>query len=244
MDKSVQITLIIVAGILIIGFLGFNTFSNLNPTNTVTTSGQSTVEVTPDLIGVYFNVETKSSTSEQATSDNAEIVEALQVELFKQDFSKDEIETISFNVYPNYNWNSGARTQNGYIATHQIRVKIPIEDSDKIGEVIDSGVSSGAGVSYINYELTTESQNQYKAEAIKLASQDARIKAEAMAEGLNKKLGKLVSVSDSNFNYYPGRLYEASGNSMDTAEIKQATTDINPSAQTVYANVNVVFRLR
>ena len=242
MDKSVQITLIIVIGIVVLGIMGFAIFSNINPSNTISTSGQATIDAVPDLVGVYFNIETKASTSEKATQDNAEIVEALKVELFKQDFSNDDIETISFNVYPNYNWNNGQQTTNGYIATHQIRVKVPITESEKVGEIIDAAVSAGAGISYINYELTTESQNRYKVEAIKLASEDARVKAEAMAAGLNKKLGSLVSVSDSNFDYYPWRLYDAAvGASAESA--KQAATDIQPSSQTIYANVNVVFRI-
>lgn len=245
MDKAVQITLIIVAGILIFGFLAFATFSNItNPTqNTLTGQGTATVKAVPDLVGVYFNVETKASTSEEATSKNANIVEELTNSLIKQDFEKKEIQTLNFNVYPEYDWNSGNQKIKGYIASHQIRVEISTENSEKIGEVIDAGVSAGAGISYINFELSKELQNKYKSEALKLAAEDAKLKASSIAEGLGKKVGSLVSVSTSDFNYYPWEVYRAT-DSMAVAEAKQAATNITPGEQEISASVTAIFRIR
>mgnify|MGYP001561245822 CR=1 FL=1 len=245
MEKAVQITLIIVAGVLIFGFLAFATFSNIiNPTqNTVTGQGTATVKAVPDLVGVYFSVETKASTSEEAASKNADIVEKLKNSLISKGLDKKEIQTLNFNVYPEYDWNSGTQKIKGYIASHQIRVELSTENSEKIGEVIDAGVSAGAGISYINFELSQELQNKYKSEALKLAAEDAKIKASSIAEGLGKKVGSLVSVSTSDFNYYPWRLYETSGVA-SAEDAKAATTNINPGEQEISASVTAIFKIR
>ena len=56
LDKSVQKTLIIMGGIVVLAILGYLAFSSLMPTNTVQGQGQATINAVPDLIGIYFNV--------------------------------------------------------------------------------------------------------------------------------------------------------------------------------------------
>jgi uncharacterized protein YggE len=244
MDKSVQKTWIIVGGIVFLAILGLAAFSSFSLNNTVTGNGQATVKVVPDLIGVYFNVETSGTTSQQATEANSEIVDSLTSKLTDLGLSKSQIQTTGFSVYPDYDWVNGQRVSKGYKATHSIRVELETSDSAKIGNVIDAGVSAGAGISYINFELSQSKQNTYKAQALKLATEDAKIKAQAIADGLGKRIGRLVSVSDNNFNYYPYALYKSAGSaSMDAEEARAATTDIQPGEQEVSASITAIYKL-
>ena len=97
MDKSVQITLIIVIGAIVLASLGFIAFSSVMPAqNTVTGNGQATIDATPDLVKVYFNVDTKAKTSQEARDQNAEIVEDLRVALLMENFG-------TVNAPPNAN---------------------------------------------------------------------------------------------------------------------------------------------
>ena len=124
-----------------------------------------------------------------------------------------------------------------------MKVELPTEQSSQIGEIIDIGVEAGAGISYINFELTQEKQNTLKAEAMKLAAQDAKIKAESTVKGLDKKLGSLVSLTVDNFGYYPWRVYSATAEA-SVDEVKQATTNIAPSEQEVTASVRAVYKVK
>ena len=244
MEKSVQITLIIVGAVLILAMVGFSFISNLMLTNTVTGDGEAVLGVTPDLVSVYFNVETKGDTATEARDDNAEILDDLIVKLLKLRFERKDIQTQNFNVYQDYKWDGRTQKEDGWKAVHSVRVEMSTEDADKIGDVIDAGVDAGALISYINFELSQELQNTYKAEALKLATQDAQIKAEAVADGLGKKLGNLVSVKTSQFNYNPWMLYESVGSTMDAETAKTTTTNIQPGEQDVRASVSVVYKLR
>ena len=100
-------------------------------------------------------------------------------------------------------------------------------------------------LSYINFELSTQKQNEYKAQALEMAGQDARTKAQAIASGLDKRLGKLVSVSTSDFSYQPWNIYSARADysSGDVAEAKLAATNIQPGSQEVNARINVVYKI-
>ncbi|HLD55265.1 MAG TPA: SIMPL domain-containing protein, partial [Candidatus Nanoarchaeia archaeon] len=101
-------------------------------------------------------------------------------------------------------------------------------------------------ISYINFELSQKLQNQYKAEAMKLAAEDARIKAEAVAEGFNKEVGDLISTSVNDFGYYPWNVYSTRGMGVaeDYALAKVEATNIQPGEKEVTASVSATFELK
>jgi len=243
MEKSVQITLIIAAAIVVVALVGLSIFDQSSPSNTVNVNGQATVKAEPDLVSVYFNVETTGSDAVEAKDKNAEIVDDVLTGLIKLGLERKQITTENFNVYPEYDWTYSSQKLKGYKATHSIRVELASDEIDKAGNVIDAGVDAGALISYMNFELSQEKQNEYKAEALSLATQDAKIKAEAIASGLGKKLGGIVSTSDSSFDYYPWRLYEAVGGSA-SAESAKAATNIQPGEEEINARVSVIYKLR
>ena len=241
-EPSVKITLIVSGIIIFLALLGLFVFFQLRPGNTVNVNGQAQVKAVPDLVSVYFNVETNGTNAKEAKDKNAEIVDKIITALLKEGFERKDIVTENFNIYPDYTWENGKQESNGYKAIHSIKIQLSTKNTDKIGEVIDIGVDSGALISYINFELSQEKQNQYKADALKQATQDARIKAESIASGLGKRVGSIVSVSDSSFDYYPWRIYEATA-SGGVVEAKSATTNIQPGEREINAQVAVVFKI-
>ena len=154
--------------------------------DTISVNGQATFNSMPDLVTVYFNVESKATTSSEANQLNSEIVEKLTTNILALGFEEKNIITENFNVYPNNEWINGKMIPKGYVATHSIKIEMSTSETQKIGQVIDAGVNAGAGISYINFELSPEKQSEAKAEAIKLAAQDAKLQAEALAEGMDK----------------------------------------------------------
>ena len=147
-------------------------------------------------------------------------------------------------VYPDYNWESGTQKITGYTASHVVSVQVSIEEKEKLGSVIDAGIGAGAGINYINYELTAENQKKYKIDAIKSATQDATEKAEALAEGAGASLGRLVSISTNEFNYYPWMAYAQEDSGGVVKSGAEIATSITPSEQEISASVTAVFKIR
>lgn len=245
-NNAIIVTSIISGVILIIAILAILTMSGNSTDNRVNVDGIATVKAMPDLVGVYFNIESKADTSIEAKDKTSEVLNKLVDELMeKEGLSRDEIVTENFNLYPNYEWDgNGKRTEKGYIATHAVTVKIPANETEKVGRIVDIGVDAGALVSYINFELTQESQNKYKAKAMKLAAQDARIKAESVAVGFNKKVGDLISVNVNDFSYYPWNVYSASGMAEDSVALKESLSNIQPGEKEVTARVSATYELK
>ena len=100
----------IVAGIIILGLLGYSLVNSMNPykDDAVTVSGQSTIEVTPDLITVYFNIEEVAETSKEAEDAVSEKVNRLTNNIIAEGFSrrsnKKFIQFIN-NINSNFNIN-------------------------------------------------------------------------------------------------------------------------------------------
>jgi uncharacterized protein len=244
LQKSVQMTLIISAAVIILAVIGIYVYqTNFSTSNTISVNGQGVEKVTPDLISIYFNVETKGDTSKIAEDANSVIVNKLRNYIVALGFKEDDLKTDNYNIYPDYDYTTG-KTK-GYRATHSLKISFSTDEKNKITSVIDSGTSAGAGISYINFELSPTLEQQYKAKAISTASEDARVKAEAVATGFSKKLGRLVSVSLDSFNYYPFRVYDssASGSAPSAESAKAAVATISPSEKEVTASVTAVYKL-
>jgi uncharacterized protein len=241
-DKSVQITGMVVVGMIIITLIIASGFLRVLPTETISANGVSSVYVTPDLVEINFNVETKGLSANVAKDENAKIVDAVVVALMAEGFAREDIETQNFNVYEDFDYGNEGRTSVGFKAMHSLKVEISSEDSGKIGGAIDAGVDNGALLGYINFKLSGDLENEYKAEALALATADARVKAGAMASGLGENLGRGVSVSSGNFGYSPWMAYAEVGE-MAVSGAKIAT-DIEVGEREVTGRVTVVYKLR
>jgi len=151
---------------------------------------------------------------------------------------------MNYNIYEEFDWTDDGRESLGYKATNMLKVKT--KDFDLIGKIIDISINAGAtNINSVNFELSEEKQAELKREALAKASADARLKAEGMAAGLGAKLGKIMSISDSSYNYRPYPMFDMA-ETMAAGEIKSMVEDvvINPRKLEVRANVNVVFALK
>lgn len=251
------ITVVVVAVILLI-----NSGGNSSDVQTVSVRGEADVSVVPDVVSVNFKVGTNGSTAVEAKDANSDIVDRIILALMKEGFDIEDISTQGFNVYEDFDWynyaNNGAtydempsrnRVATGFKATHSLRIEVPTDNTQLIGKAIDAGIDNGALLQYINFELSGEKENEYKAQATLLATQNAKMQAEAMAEGLGMKLGGVVSIKDASLNgIKPYRMYDAPANGAmmesDIVLAKSSVTSIQPGEQKLYASISVVYKLK
>lgn len=213
--------------------------------NTVSVQGNSEIFSEPDLVSVYISIETTNLSAEDSKNANSEISEKVSRELRYLGFKDSEIENVQYNIYPDYSWETGQQKLKGYKTINQLKVKT--DDFDLTGKIVDSAVDNGALISYINFEFTQEKENDLKAQAIESATKDAKTKAEAVAKGADKKLGKLISISTNDYYYRPYPLYamaEGASASDNSVDARKAATQINPQELTVSSSVQAVYQIR
>ena len=233
----------IVAGVLVAALLivGIYLFSMSGPV--VSAQGFSTLTVQPDKASVYLSVESRSESAQSAKEAHDTIMDDVITALIKLGIERKDIQTVNYNIYPEYEYTNGKQRQIGYIATQQLIIKT--NDFDDVARIVDAGVSAGALVSTINFELSQDKQNEYKKQALESAGKDAEAKASATAAGLDKKLGRLVSVGSQDFNY-PGPIvyYDRAIAAESSISAQRAAADIAPRDLEVSASVNVQYKLR
>ena len=238
--KNTNTILVVIIILLVAGFLFYNS-SNTEAT-TINVNGQSTIKAEADEVSVYVGIETTEKTSEESKNANAKISDNVLVVLKTAGIPEGDIETSSYYIYPEYDWSNNKQELVGYRTSNVL--KITTKDFDKVGTIVDSSVDAGATtIQSINFELSQDKQNEVKTQAISKATEDAKVKAEATAQGLNARLGKVKTVTIQYYNYYPFPIYASAddGAALDVKEV--ARTAIQPSSLDVSSTVNVVFEI-
>ena len=239
--KSTLNTILIILGAIVVALI-IMPYLGEKEKKTVEVQGQHSMKVNPDLMSIYFDVETKADTTEEAEDMNSEKVENLTAAIVDLGFDEKDLKTENYNIRPDYEYTEGKRELIGYVASHSLKISFSANKTDLAGEIISSAADSGAGISYINFELSQSLQQESKSQAISLAAEDAKIKAESLARGFDKDVGKLKEVSLNEYSYNPWRLYDASrGESVEAA--KESISSVTPSEKEVTAYVTAVYEL-
>jgi len=248
-DKHGPIMTVLMIGIVIIALvLAFNAKTTTiiseagDDRNTISVTGTASLEVSPDKAEVYVKVETEEKTALAAKNRNSRKANDVIAALKAIGIDKDEIETSRFSIYPNREWDETRRTSEitSYIATHVLRVTT--NDVEDVGKLIDKAVNAGAnGLDRIELGLTKSTQEEVNAEVLKRASEQGKNKAESLAKTMKVKLGDIVSISESNFNYRPYQYYPRAAGMAEMAV--EESISIQPEDVEVSAYVSLVFEI-
>lgn len=210
--------------------------------NVISATGIAQTKVKPDQVSIYLSIDILKDTAEQSKDENSIISNKVMASLKELGLKDGDIETLNYNIYPDYDWSKGQQKLKGYRATNSLKIKT--KNFDILGKIIDDSVTAGANrVDSIQFELSPERESAAKKDALERASKDAREKAEATAKGLNVKLGKIVSVTTQDYYYQPYRLFEG-GALMDAKSAVAEAPVINPQELETTANVMVSFELK
>jgi uncharacterized protein len=243
-NNTVKVVSIIAVAFLIGVFIFTNMVLNVmnyEDDSTVETNGVASVKTLPDKVSINIGIETLDDSAELAKNENAKISEKAMVALLKI-VDKKDIQTENFNIYEEFDWNEGTRKSRGFKVTNTLKVQT--EDFDEVGKIVDAAINAGAtGINGVYFEISEERTAELKKEVLEKASKDAREKAEAIAAGLNSKVGKVISVSTSDYGYNPYPIYMAKAED-SAVGLREAVTNIAPTELDVSANVHVTFELK
>ena len=103
------------------------------------------------------------------------------------------IQTTGYNLQPEFDYNNGRQTLRGYVARNSVQVRV--DALAKTGDVISAAVGSGAtNVSGVRMDL--KDRNAHEREALRLAVQDARQRAESAARGAGVAIDRVMRIEE------------------------------------------------
>ena len=197
------------------------------PVRHIRAFGEGVVSVRPDVAKVNVSVVTQGITAEQAAAENANIATAVNQALTSK-FSTAELRTLSYTLTPNYRSAAGQPAViAGYTATNT--VEVTTNNLNAVGQIIDTAI--GAGASRVDgLRLTLSDESPARSQALQLAGQKARAKAQAIATGVGVQLGRVLTAEEG-VSYSPIEL--------DSRAATAAPTPIETGMLQVHATITL-----
>jgi len=163
----------------------------------VMTQGEATVKRAPDQAWLTVATETRDGKAETARQISAESMTAVQAALRATGLSPDALKTTGYSLSPDMEWKNGRSTVKGYIVRNQIEVRI--DNLDQLSDVIDAANASRSTTLTISGpRFTLKNQQVTETEALRLAVQAALMRAQAIASGAGRMLGRIMRIEEEN----------------------------------------------
>ncbi len=217
---------------------------NYTKASILSVSGTGVVSVKPDRAKIQMAILTEAPTAEKASAQNADSFNVLLKALLDEGITRDNIETVQYTIYPNYDYNAKIPYILGYRAYHVISVTVvPTQGADLgklTGKIIDVAVASGVNqINSIQFTVSDDKIKDLRNDALKEAVLDARKKADVMVAALGVHIVAVQQASES--SYYPSPVYYREA--APVAAGAKASTELVPGELNITASVSIVYEI-
>lgn len=205
----------------------------------IVTSGEGIVKRAPDRAFVSIAAESRARTAPEAQKTNVDAMTAVLDKIKASGVPADAIQTTTYTVQPEYQYQSGKQNLIGYIARNQVEVRV--DALPKLGEIMANAVGTGAtNVSGVRFDL--KERDAAEAEALRLAVRDARRRADAAASGAGVRIVQVWRIDEQREveNFRPMPMAMARGG---VAEMAPAPVPVESGQIEVRAHVTLTVRI-
>lgn len=180
-------------------------------------SGTGRVTVVPDIASINIGVRTEAEDVKDALNGNTTQANAIADKLKGMGIEEKDIQTSNFNIYPSERYDPMTGQVQGRYFVVENTVNVTVRNLSSLGEVLSAVVEAGANNIYgISFDV--EDRETAVAEARQLAIQDAKAKAEAIANDAGVQLGKLININVSSGSL-PITYFDAKGGAAAEAAV-------------------------
>lgn len=204
---------------------------------TVSVSGTGTVKIQSDAAKIIVSVVTNDEDPAKAAEKNAQRMIDVQNAAAALGIKNEQMTTQNYSLYENYRYTKdGEQEKPEYRASNTIT--ITVTDTSLTGKVIDAALSAGANqLSQLSF-YSTKTEEAYD-EARKLAIDNAHKKADFLASGAGRTLGRVLKIEETFNSYSQNSIYKA-----DMMMAQRESTPISPEDSEVSVTYNFVYQLQ
>ena len=229
------------AMLLCLAILALGTGAALADGTTLSVTGSGTVLVESDLAIVTVGVQETSKDVLEAQSTVNEKIAAIKQALLDAGVEESEINTDSINIYANYDYSDNTEVIVGYTARNSLSVRTT--DMDNVGSLIDAAFVAGANT-LDNVQFTVQDDTQAREQALTMAVEDARRKADVLASAAGLQGASIESISEGGVSVYDSMRNYAADTVMAAEESGGAGTLVQAALVSVDATVSMEFELQ
>ena len=229
------------AMLLCLAILALGTGAALAEGTTLSVTGNGTVLVESDLAIVTVGVQETSKDVLEAQSTVNEKIAAIKQALLDTGVEESEINTDSINIYANYDYSDNTEVIVGYTARNSLSVRTT--DMDNVGSLIDAAFAAGANT-LDNVQFTVQDDTQAREQALTMAVEDARRKADVLASAAGLQVASIERISEGGVSVYDSMRNYAADTVMAANESGSAGTLVQAALVSVDATVSMEFELQ
>ena len=216
----------------------WNSYRNAGATNiyqTVSFTGEGNVKAAPDTARADIGLTTEGKDTITVQNENSSKMNAVIKFLKERGISEADIKTSNYSLSPKYEYNKGKSSLVGYVLNQNLTVTV--RNLDKIGEILDGTVSSGAN-RIDSVSLFLDKPEELKNKAREEAVKQAKEKAIMTSKIAGLRLGRLVGFSEG-LSGKPPVFYEALAKGGAAL-----APQIEPGTQEIKVNVTLTYLLK
>ncbi len=209
--------------------------------NSITVQWEGKTDVKPDIFTFTISANEKGATTKVVNEALATKLSQAKEILKKNGVEDKDITSTNISVYPNWDYTNNTSVQKWFVWNHGLTVKV--RKIDSAWTIIDN-------ISSINWLLVqwwsydVDDKEKALESARKDAFENAKEKAEQLANLAWVKLGKPISITDMTQNYpQPIPMYAAWREVAMDQKAEVPSTEINPGETTYTMQVNVMFAI-
>ena len=155
---------------------------------TITVTGNGSVTTVPDRATFSFTIETRAKTASAALAQNSSDATAVIAALKAAGVTAANLQTSQVSLMPQTS-QDGTQIL-GYVASNSITAKTPLASA---GKIVDAGVGAGAN-GVFGPSLDVSDQAKLYRDALHKAVDDAKLKAQSLADAAGLSLGGVQSI--------------------------------------------------
>jgi len=209
----------------------------------VSVVGQGRVSYEPDLAVLTLGVQIdKATTSEEALLQLNKKIGDIIAAVKKENVSDNNITTLNYSLYPQYDYKDGISQVTGYNANQQINIKVDNYDKDKdrLNRVI--AVATRAGINQVNSLYFDSTKiNDLKQSARLKAIADAKDKGFFMAQAAGVEFKNIAGWYENIISNPVYNNYNQGGGGMGAGYITPQTP---VGTQEVIVEINLSYNLK
>jgi uncharacterized protein YggE len=165
------------------------------PIPQISVTGSGIVYVVPDIAYINVGVRSQGDTVALAMAANNAQATAIKDTLVAQGVDEMDIQTSSFNVYPQSDYDYQGVITRTYFSVEN-NVYVTVRNLDNLGVILDAVASSGANTIYgISFDVVDKTEAQTSAR--QLAVDSAKVQAQELAQAAGVTLGDIITITSS-----------------------------------------------
>ena len=204
----------------------------------ISVSGTGETRISADTAVISLGVSARDRDVQKAQQTGNENIAGIRQALLDNGVAEENINTDYMSIYAIYDYDEDVEKVRAYNASTTLAVKVT--DMDLVGRLIDEAFAAGAntlnGISF-----SASDTEEARDESLKAAVEEARAKAEVLAEASGLKITGIETVSEENAYSYDNSVGNFSAKRMEEAADTGFGTVVQAAKLIVSVTVSITF---